>query len=351
MNTSHIRLLYLPNEGKRNGRQTEGRVAFESMFAAGDLQAYEVFSFWDALESGLTPAAVHEKLYQLACVFQPHILLWQHPTDFPVCTDTIHRIKALNPSPLIVYDERDAYVWPQKRLMIGSKSLCSQCDVAFVTGLNTGKLFNKQGVKRVFYSPHGINARQFDKPWDPAVKRKYDVVIIANINRYKYPVIRLPGTKERWVLAEKLYKIFGQRLAVYGNGWPARPYYKGVLDFDRQVDAIREGWTTAIWDRCPKDPLYFSDRLGISMISGVPHVTNYHPGFEFMFDNGVELFYANTVNGVVDAIQYVLSLSVDDRIAIGRRGAEYARKHLDSTIVFNRLIHRCIEELELRRMS
>src|ERR1039457_2474779 len=162
VSTNHVRLLYLPNEGKKNGKQIEGRTAFQTMLANGELQAYEVFSYWDELESGLSSAEVHEKLYQITCSFQPHILLWQHPTDFPVCTDTIMRIKSLNPSPLVVYDERDAYVWPQKSLPKGARNLARGCDVAFSSGLTTtGNLLVQAGARRVLYSPTAMDLVRF----------------------------------------------------------------------------------------------------------------------------------------------------------------------------------------------
>jgi spore maturation protein CgeB len=84
-------------------------------------------------------------------------------------------------------------------------------------------------------------------------------------------------------------------------------------------------------------------------MAGVAHVTNYKPGFEHLFRNGIDLFYSESIDGMVTAIQFILSLSIDERIAIGIAGAEYARKHLDSEIVFRRLIQNCVEELALRR--
>jgi len=320
------------------------------MLRAGELQAYEVFSYWDELESGLTPAEVHDKLYQTACSFQPHILLWQHPTDFPVCTDTIHRIKLLIPSPLIVYDERDAYVWPQKSLPNGARNLARGCDVAFSSGLTTtGNLLARAGARRVLYSPTAMDLERFATVWSPSRDREYDVVMISNISRYRYPLLRIPGTKERYLLAEKLYRVLGDRFAAFGNGWPMRPYAKGQLDFGQQTETIRKCWVSICYDRCPANAYYFSDRLPISLMAGVAHVTNYKPGFEHMFRNGVDIFHAETIDGMVAATQYILSLSIDERIAIGMAGAEYARKHLDSDFVFRQLIRRCVEELTMRR--
>lgn len=349
MNTNHVRLLYLPNEGKKNGRQTEGRSAFETMLGAGELQAYEVFSYWDELESGLTPAEVHEKLYQIASSFQPYILLWQHPTDFLVCTDTISRIKSLKPSPLVVYDERDAYVWPQKSLLKGARNLARGCDVAFTSGLTTtGNLLAQAGARRVLYSPTAMDLERFATGWSPARDREYDVVMISNISRFRYPLLRIPGTKERYLLAEKLYRVLGDRFAAFGHGWPKRPYAKGQLDFERQTETIRKCWVSIGYDRCPANAYYFSDRIPISLMAGVAHVTNYKPGFEHLFRNGVDLFHAKTIDGMVATVQYILSLSIDERIAIGLAGAEYARNYLDSEVVFRRLIQRCVEELALR---
>jgi hypothetical protein len=350
MITSHVRLLYLPNEGKKNGLQIEARTAFEGMLQSSELRAYEVFSYWDELEATGDPKRVHEKLYEIAQTFQPDILLWQHPTDFPVCGDTLRRIKSLPFAPLVVYDERDSYIWPQKPLPKGAKTLACLCDIAFTSGLvTTGNLIARAGAGRVFYSPTAMDVRRFKTAWEPLSVREFDAVMICNVPRLRYPLLRLPGTKERYQLAERLFDVLGKRFVAFGHGWPRRPYAKGPLPFEQQTETIRSAWLSVGWDHCTRSAYYFSDRLPIAMMSGVVHVTNYKPGFEHIFKNGSDLFFANTIDDVVAAVQYVLSLSVEDRIAIGRSGAEFAGTYLSGETVFRRLIQRCVEEIASRK--
>jgi len=253
---------------------------------------------------------------------------------------------------LIVYDERDLYAWPQKSLPKGARNLARGCDVAITSGLiTTGNLLAQAGARRVLYSPTAMDLGRFATDWIPTHNRKFDVVMISNVTRLRLPLIRIPGTKERYLLAEKLYRLLGDRFAAFGHGWPKRPYAKGPLDFERQTETIRASWVSVGYDRFPSSAYYFSDRLPISLMAGVAHVTNYKPGFEHLFKNGVDLFYAGSIDGLIAAVQYLLSLSIDERISIGLAGAEYAKKHLDSTIVFRRLIQKCVEERELRGMQ
>ena len=343
-----VRLLYLPNEGSCNGKQIEGRTAFETLLAAGELAAYEVFSFWDELEACGDPGQADLKLLDVVVRFQPTLVLWQHPTRYPVAPAVLDAIKRQSFRPLLVYDERDPYVRGSKPLPSGARVLSRFADVVFSTGLGDKvDLFRNAGARRVYYSPTCMDVERFSAEWTPAIQPAFDVVMIASLCRFNVPFLRLPGSRERVLLADKLWKRLGDRFAVFGHYWPRRPYVHGPLPFEHQTATMQKGLVSVGWDRFATTPYYFSDRLPIAMMSGVPHVTNYKPGFDQLFRNGMDLFYGRTIDDVVDTVMYLLSLPREELVRIGRQQRDYAVQNLAAVPVFRNLLLKACEE---RRM-
>ena len=104
--------------------------------------------------------------------------------------------------------------------------------------------------------------------------------MITNLHNIKrVPGLHLPGGRQRKQLANAFHKGLGERFAVYGGGtgWKGRPYARGPIPFHEQGDKIRSAWMSVSWDQFPALPMYSSDRLSISLASGVPHLTNAAP--------------------------------------------------------------------------
>lgn len=337
------KLLYLPNESVR-GDQYGPRSAFEDMVKQGRLSSCLVFSYLcEAKENGSSEKTL-ERLYETVCQYRPDIIFWQHVGKFPVTHEFMERLRAVDSHPTIVYHEGDVFGKWAKRPTSAMKILATAADVVFLVGLGElAELFVKCGAKKILYAPHSVDSGNFGKPWEPPLSREFDVVMIGNRLTSRIPFLRIPGAREREKLALRLYDLRGVRFAVFGRGWEEFPFSRGVIPFHEQENVMRKAWLTISWDHFDKTPFYFSDRLPISLMSGVPHVTNYQPGYEKVFSDGRHLFFASSVENAVDMVLYLLSKPRNYLIEIGSQAQEWARSQLTSKIVYEHMIERILE--------
>jgi hypothetical protein len=333
-----LRLLYLPNELEKR-EQFGPRSVFESMLTSGELAAYQDYSFLEEQKRRGSSDAVLNGLYAAAEQFQPDIILWQHPGNFPIPSGFGNRLKSIASRPVLAYDERDIYGGRRKPLTPGMRTLASEADIVFLVGLGGyADLIRRSGAERICYSPHCIDTLRFGHPWDPPANRQFDVVMIGNLFRPTGMKPGLPGWKNRWRLAERLSELLGDRFALYGRGWDGIYSARGELAFLKQEEAVRDSWLSVGWDYYEKTPFYFSNRLPIALMSGVAHVTHYHPGYETIFQNGKELCYAHTVDEMIDVVRYLLSIPRSRLIEMGIAGQHYARANLATESVFRNII-------------
>lgn len=341
--TKPFRLLYLPNEPPPF-IQAGQRAAFEKMLDEQIIDGYLVFSFMQEAQTCGSPQIAIEKLIKVAHDFQPTVIFWQHVSVFPITADTLVALQDLQSQPFLVYHEGDAYGKFRKRITASMKLLTRHADLTFLIGL--GELaqdFKNAGAKEVLYAPHCADTTRFGKKWDANENKQNGVVMIGNLIDHNpvlraIPLLRFPGALERNIFANKVYKQIGRRLKVYGRGWEKYPFAAGYLPFDSQEKVLRQNLFSINWDHYPDLPFYFSDRLPISMISGIPHMTNYHPGYELLFKNGEHLIYYRSIEDAVAMIDWMLCQSSKYLREMGRAGESYVRENLTSDVVFRKMV-------------
>ena len=330
-------LLYLPDED-RLGVQVGPRRAFEALIRDGRLAAYQAFApEYEAAVSGAVDASA--RLLALANSFQPTIVLWSHPPASLATSEIVARLRSLDSSPTIVLQDMDPWGMVRKRLTPNTRLLAKEADLVYLSG--TGRLarvFRRAGAARVRYAFDGFDGERFGKPWSPTAQREYDVVMIGQRNRGRIPGSALPGAWRRERLAELLERQYGPRFALYGDGWAGHPSWKGPLAFEYQGEANRSAWVSAMWDHFPAIANYTSNRVPISLASGVPHVTNYRPGFELIYPPGSGLYWGKTVRSVAEMVAVVLAMPRKDLLAIGEHAACFAREHRSQEALMVRLV-------------
>ena len=175
--------------------------------------------------------------------------------------------------------------------------------------------------------------------------------MIANLTCLKrIPWLFMPGGRSRKQTAQALYKHLGNSFALYGTGqgWETETYCKGPINFNKQDEVIRDAWMTVNWGQFDEIAMYASDRLPISLACGVPHISNYQTGFEHIFNNIPGLFIIKSPKEVVDVALYILSLTVEQRNELGYKSAEYAKTHLEATVVYKNMVTVIQEQLDLK---
>ncbi|NDP47675.1 MAG: glycosyltransferase family 1 protein [Sulfuriferula multivorans] len=345
----NLRLLYLPNEGIE-GDQIGPRRAFERFHAEGGLSAYQAYSYLARASTLGNHRTALVELLNTAREFAPDVIFIQHMTDsYPVDRAYLQQLKALPSRPRLVLWEGDAYGRYIKKLDASLRAVMDESDITFLVGLGyLADAAKAAGATRIRLAPHSYDSVRFDLPWEPPTIRPLDAVMIANLHSIKrIPGLYLPGGRQRKKLAHAFHQSLGDRFAVYGGGagWKRESYARGPIAFHQQSDMIRSAWMSVAWDHFDELPMYSSDRLPISLACGVPHLTNYQPGYELVFGGIPGLYWFHTPQEAVDIALYLLSMPQDQRIELGMAAAAHVRERFHADKVYGDMLKVIEEEL------
>lgn len=344
-----LRLLYLPNEGTE-GDQIGPRRAFERFNEEGTLSAYRAYSYLVRAQALGNHRQALEELLNTAREFSPDVIFVQHMTDgYPVDRPYLRQLKSLPGRPRLVLWEGDAFGRRIKKLDATLRAVMAESDITFLVGLGyLAEAACAAGATKVRFAPHSYDSVRFDLPWEPPRQRQFDAVMIANLHSIKrIPGLYLSGGRQRKQLAHAFYQSLGDRFAVYGGGvgWKREAYAHGPIAFHQQSDVIRSAWMSVAWDHFDDLPMYSSDRLPISLACGVPHLTNYQPGYELAFGDIPGLYWFHTPQEAVDIALYLLSMPVDRRIALGMAAADHMRHHFHADKIYGDMLQLIGDEL------
>ncbi|WKJ90122.1 hypothetical protein QZJ86_19245 [Methylomonas montana] len=344
-----MRWFYIPNENTE-GDQIGPRMAFEKLYREGVFSAYTAYSYLVRQNAlGNHHDALNE-LLESARAFAPNVIFIQHPSNrYPMDKGFLQQLKSIPSQPKLVLYEEDPYGYLVKRMDATVIAVLSQSDICFLGGTGyLADMAHSAGAKKIRFALHSYDSHRFGTPWQPTTTRRYDAIMIANLPCLKrIPWLHVPGGRSRKNTARGLYKFLGDRFAVYGGdlGWQGEPYCKGKIRYDEQGTAIRDAWMSVNWGQYDGIAMYTSDRFPISLACGVPHITNYQPGYEHVFANIPGLFVIKSPREAVDVALYILSLTVEQRNELGFQAAEYARQHLEVTVVYANMVSVIHEQL------
>lgn len=344
-----MRWMYVPNENKV-GDQIGPRMAFEKLLHDGVFSAYSAYSYLvRQKELGNHETALAEFL-ETARSFAPEVIFIQHPSNgYPLDRSYLQKLKSIPGAPKLVLFEADPYGQFIKRMDSTLKAVIAETDLCILVGVGSlAKLAFDAGAKKIRFATHSYDSQRFGTHWTPTLTRRLDAVMIANLPILKrIPWLYVPGGRRRKQTAQVLYEQLGERFAVYGGdrGWANAPYCKGMIAFDKQGEVIRDSWMSVNWGQYDEIAMYASDRLPISLACGVPHITNYQPGYEHVFSNIPGLFIIKTPQEALDVALYILSLTVERRNELGFQAADYAREHLEATVVYKDIVSVIKEQL------
>lgn len=117
------------------------------------------------------------------------------------------------------------------------------------------------------------------------------------------------------------------------------------MPFKEQTRVLQSARISVNWDHFDKVGFYNSDRTVISLASGVPHITTYHPGFEYMYRDviGKGLYLAKSSDELVDIAVHQLSKPNAELIEEGQIAKKFAFDHYGSELVFKKAITNIVE--------
>ena len=92
-----MRLLYLPNEN-REGDQSGVRSAFHCLTLEGALEAVQSVAL-DAEAASTSAATALRLMLEQAVELEPHAILWQHVSSFPISEGVVSELLSLKVEP------------------------------------------------------------------------------------------------------------------------------------------------------------------------------------------------------------------------------------------------------------
>ena len=347
------RVLYLPNEAVLGGenQQVGGRCAFGEMEADGTIGPLGIYSFLGEFNARRRDAqASHRELLEHVRAFQPNIVFWSHPDDYPLNDALIRGIRSCGSDPLLVYHEGDPFDRWYKTLRSPQRTLYRHSDVFFTVGLGEGRrLFERiRPHKHLYHSPTYTERERFGVPAAAGkLGSRFDAVMIGNVAK-RLRVFRHPGSGQRVQLARGLQRRFGERFACYGSGWPRDVQARGTLRHVQQAELIQSSRMSLMWEHFPGYTFYYSDRLPIALAAGVPFVTSTRQGYDTLFPRVPGFFHVPSVEDALDVAAYLRSLPLERIAEMGAGARAWAIEHLDARVIFRHLIAICLREYRER---
>ena len=270
------------------------------------------------------------QIVECAKAFMPDIVFFQffhgfddRGADPTACLDGLC---ALKPKPLIFASLGDPYGFnfpfrriPNRVLM----SIARRGDAFFTTSLGElGEYLAANGVKNIVFLPHAHDDANFVTG---GLGQDFDVAMVGSCLVTLRPHMlpwTLGNSLRRKYVARLLWKRYGKRFGLFGNGWRGYPCWQGPIGFRDQVRLFRSC-------RCVVDApapvtadYYASDRPFYIAGSGSPLVMQRIRGFERIFQDGVSAFYFDRLSEVTQACDRALSLDKSTRM---RNQAETAK--------------------------
>jgi hypothetical protein len=335
MTKKKLRFLYVPNESG-DFRQLGFRRPLANLVDAGLIASASVFSLQWRMRNGGDPEQHRQDLIARVRDFQPDFVLMQHLGSTGL-TDRHFSAMRASSSFEFVYHEADPYSRFLHPLPRSARAAGRAADVTFTVGSGVfADNFRRAGATDVRWASHVFESERYRRTNIGSDHvRSHDVVVVANRNKPRFR--GHPNWRDRIAFVSHLQERFGDRLAVYGNGWTG-PGAMGPVDPTSQDVAIRSAWISANWDHYAAEPYYFSNRLPISLAAGSIHATTHHPGYDSLFPEETKRFliFGKTGRGLGDAIERVLTeTGPEERIAASMLGQEFAHKYYrqDSQLV------------------
>lgn len=345
-----MRLFYLINEPYPD-YQLGYRNAIEKLINSGDIEDCFFYSFQVKykVEFNSDVKLFENDLENQIIQFKPTAILFAHTASLFFSNYFFFQIEAsLGYKPVYALDERDVYGRIGKRLPKELLFLSQKCDIVFLV-TSGGWMYNefKKNVKgELIYLPHVCDDFYFKNDIPQSGNKKYDIVMIGNLAKSKIPFASMPGVFERINVAEQMYKRYGNKFAVFGNGWEKYPFAAGHISFFEQDKVLKESHLSIGIDHFFSYRQYFSDRLPIALFSGTPHLSLLTPDTNFLFEEEKHIFYFKNVKDALMQTDRILSGKINNMHDILSNAKNLIAEKYMEKIRMKKLVN-CIKELIL----
>ncbi|MEJ5352688.1 MAG: glycosyltransferase [Melioribacteraceae bacterium] len=252
-------------------------------------------------------------------------------------TNYVEILKKLDKPPIIISSCGDGFSdnWMRHDYPNSFKQISRMADITFSTQM--GKAADKMinwGANNIVLAPNGMCQVRFKAQNVDLSHHKfeYDIVFVGsnNGNRLFNPISKhWWGAKKRQELVKALFKKFGNRFGLFGNGWNY-PCSKGPIPFDQQQNVFRKGRIIVGGNPYSLSDYYSSNRLFFEIASGIPTVELYVPRLDKIFRNNDHCYFVNDIDEVVERCEQLLKEDKEELYIKAAIAAKYVEeKHTD----------------------
>lgn len=287
MKLSELRVLFLPINYMAGGRPYKGAMvdAFDNVGVQ-----WKLFDFVAQWERTNDVEGLQTDLIKAVADFQPHLMHMQLQYTGLIKPETLVECRKLIPNVVMTNWTGDI-----RENLSYFVSIAPVVDHSLISSVGQLELYRNAGCHNVKYWQIGYDPK-LHYP-ERLSDFKYDCTFVGH--HYGYT----PDFKEnvRGPAAQQLRAIYGERFGLFGSGFGA---------LNGNVTCTTEE-SNHIYNEtiCPISisnvntlSHYFSDRLLFCLASGRPTISWYYPDCEDDFIGGKEIFYAKSVNDVVDIV-------------------------------------------------
>jgi len=330
-----MKILVMLNENAERAHSDVYR-AFDYFKNNKIIYDYRVYPFLARLNRGLSEKAVNTEICEHVDDFLPDAILWMHTTNLAISSLTFRKIYLLSPHTVMGYWDGDLYDQHYKPVPRQMRKLASRCDVTFLQGFGeTSDVLKKHGCHNIRYVPAFADPMRFKKVRN--THKLYDVVFVGNNIESKNPFRRsMGGTVLRQEIVKEFSDHFNEKFAVFGLGWKGASA-RGKVDYLKQAELYSQSRIT-IGVNHINGKYYFSDRLPIAMISGIPIIYSYEQGFEEIFAECDNLLFFKTKQEALELATSLLTEQQQKLDLMGDQLHSFALKHLTNLNAFGFMI-------------
>lgn len=339
-----MKLLVLSNENPAGAHDDVHR-AIKNCQNKGLINDNLIYPFLARLAEVKKEKEVIKEIVEISKNYKPELTLWMHTGKFKVSRNTLDELYSLKTKSVMGYWDGDIYQDPFMSVPNEVLELSSACDVVFVQGFGEmSKKMIDSGCKDVRYVPAFGDEKRF-YPIKSDLSKEYDIIMIGNNVESRNPFRKnLRAMDLRKNIIYKFSDKYKNKFAVFGNNWKSYSA-KGAINYLDQ-HKIYSSSRIAISVNNANAKYYFSDRLPIAMLSGVPIVQNYEEGFEELFNDCNEIKLFKTIEEAFEQCEELLDKSDAELYEIGQKLLKYTLKKFTANIVFNYMIEVLKEKYE-----
>lgn len=268
-----------------------------------------ILDFYQKSISGISPNTIQNEFITKVTNLQPELVHMQLQFTNVISPDTILRARQSSPKTIFTNWTGDIRNNVPGEFVNISKVI----DYSLISSVGQMDMYTNAGCKNVKYWQIGYNP----KLYFPKNKNqfKYDVSFIGA----HYGTQQFPGSEIRLNAVKALQEIFGEKFALYGDGFPSHIRSKGQIPQKNVNDIYADSMCVLSINNFNDVAHYFSDRLLMCLASGRPTITYRFPGCETYFAHKSDLIITENVDQIVNAVNYIKN-NIEDGNRIGSNG-------------------------------